>query len=209
MSNPPTSLSATNGDTEVTISFTSGSDGGSAITDYLYSTDGLTYTSTGDATSPITISGLTNGVTYSITLKAVNVNGNSIASSPVSATPNVVQTIQTFTTVGTTSWTAPSGVTSVEYLLVSGGGGGGQNSSNNYGRYNSGGPGNSGINQNFDGSGIKNYGAGGNGGVPNTVATGTTTANVGKGGDGTGATLNSFANGIAGGSGIVMLKYYT
>jgi hypothetical protein len=45
--------------------------------------------------------------------------------------------------------------------------------------------------------------------VPNTVATGTTPANVGKGGNGSGATLNSFANGIAGGSGIVMLRYYT
>lgn len=32
---------------------------------------------------------------------------------------------QTFTTVGTTSWTAPSGVTLIEYLVVGGGGGGG------------------------------------------------------------------------------------
>lgn len=34
-------------------------------------------------------------------------------------------TITTFTSVGTTSWTAPSNVTSVEYLVVAGGGGGG------------------------------------------------------------------------------------
>ncbi len=34
-------------------------------------------------------------------------------------------TIQSFTSVGTTSWTAPAGVTSVDYLLVGGGGGGG------------------------------------------------------------------------------------
>lgn len=89
-----------------------------------------------------------------------------------------------------------------------GGSGGGQNSSNNYGRYNSGGPGASGYYINFDGT-PKSYGPGGNGGVPNTPASETTIANVGKGGSGTGATLNSFANGIAGGSGIVIIKYYT
>jgi hypothetical protein len=88
--NPPTSLSATPGNGNATISFTPGSNGGSAITDYLYSTNGVTYTSTGDSTSPITINGLTNGVTYSITLKAVNANGNSSASTAVSATPTGV-----------------------------------------------------------------------------------------------------------------------
>ena len=31
----------------------------------------------------------------------------------------------------------------------------------------------------------------------------------GSGGVGTGATLNSYANGIDGGSGIVIIKYYT
>jgi len=123
--NPPTNLSATNGNTEITISFTAGSNGGSAITDYLYSTDGITYISSGYSVSPITITGLTNDVSYTITLKAVNAIGNSIVSSAVSATPNVVLTIETFTTVETTSWTAPYGVTSVDYLLVSGGGGGG------------------------------------------------------------------------------------
>ena len=35
--------------------------------------------------------------------------------------------IDTFTSIGTTSWTAPAGVTSVEYLVVAGGGGGGIN----------------------------------------------------------------------------------
>jgi hypothetical protein len=34
-------------------------------------------------------------------------------------------TITTFTTVGSTTWTAPAGVTSVDYLVVGGGGGGG------------------------------------------------------------------------------------
>jgi hypothetical protein len=39
--------------------------------------------------------------------------------------PTDTITIQSFTTVGTTSWTAPAGVTSVEYLVVAGGGGAG------------------------------------------------------------------------------------
>ena len=34
-------------------------------------------------------------------------------------------TVQSFTSTGSTTWTAPSGVTSVEYLVVAGGGGGG------------------------------------------------------------------------------------
>lgn len=94
------------------------------------------------------------------------------------------------------------------YGNLVGGSGGGQNSSNNYGRFNSGGAGSLGSATNFDGT-FKYYGAGGNGGVPNTVATGTTISNIGKGGHGTGATLNSFSNGIDGGSGIVIIKYYT
>jgi hypothetical protein len=89
-----------------------------------------------------------------------------------------------------------------------GGSGGGQNSSNNYGRFNSGGAGSLGTPTNFYGS-FQYYGPGGNGGVPNTVATGTTLANVGKGGNGTGTTLNSFSDGIDGGSGIVVIKYFT
>jgi hypothetical protein len=89
-----------------------------------------------------------------------------------------------------------------------GGSGGGQTSANNYGRFNSSGQGSLGSFTNFYGS-FQYYGPGGNGGVPNTVASGTTAANIGKGGNGTGATLNSFANGIDGGSGLVVIRYYT
>jgi hypothetical protein len=93
--------------------------------------------------------------------------------------------------------------------LVGGSGGGLTTGNNNYGRYNSGGPGAGGQYINFDGNGVVFYGNGGDGGVPNTIATGTTIASVGKGGKGTGATLNSYANGIDGGSGIVIIRYYT
>lgn len=96
----------------------------------------------------------------------------------------------------------------VAYGNLVGGSGGGQTTSNNYGLYNSSGPGSMGSYINFDGTPVF-YGAGGNGGVPNTVSTTITPSNIGKGGSGTGATLNSYANGRDGGSGIVILKYYT
>jgi hypothetical protein len=85
----PTSLAATAGNGDVSIAFTAGSNGNSAITNYKYSTNGTTYTalSPADTTSPITISGLTNGTSYTIYLKAVNAIGDSVASSSVSATP--------------------------------------------------------------------------------------------------------------------------
>jgi len=75
--------------------------------------------------------------------------------------------------------------------------------------YNSGGAGGQGLYLNFDGAGTKIYSAGGTGGVPNTPATVASVANLGVGGKGTGATLNAAANGMDGGSGIVILKWYT
>jgi len=121
----PTSLSATAGDGEASISFTAGNDGGSEITNYEYSTDGSSWTalSPTDVTSPVTITGLTNGVAYTIYLRAVNAVGSGASSSEVSVTP--VATTISFTTVGSTSWTAPTGVTSIDYVVIGGGGGGG------------------------------------------------------------------------------------
>jgi hypothetical protein len=85
----PTSLVATAGDAQASISFTAGSDGGSAITNYKYSLDGTTFTALSPSviTSPVTITGLTNGTTYNIYLKAVNTAGDGTASSSVSVTP--------------------------------------------------------------------------------------------------------------------------
>jgi hypothetical protein len=83
----PTSLVATAGDGQTSISFTAGSSGASAITDYEYSLDGTTFTSIGATTSPVTISGLINSTTYTIYLRAVNTQGSGTASSSVSVTP--------------------------------------------------------------------------------------------------------------------------
>ena len=85
----PTISSVTAGDGSLTVSFTAGSDGGSPITNYKYSVDGTTYTALNPATttSPFSISGLTNGTSYSVTIKAVNANGDSPASNAVAGTP--------------------------------------------------------------------------------------------------------------------------
>lgn len=86
----PTGLSATPGNTTATITFTAGSDGGSAITNYQYSTNaGSSWTALSpvDTTSPITITGLTNGTAYTIIIRAINAVGNGASSASVSVTP--------------------------------------------------------------------------------------------------------------------------
>jgi hypothetical protein len=85
----PSALSATVGNTTATISFTPGYNGGSAITNYYYSVDnGASYIYSTNTTSPIIISGLTNGTTYTVVLKSVNINGNSTPSGSVIVTPH-------------------------------------------------------------------------------------------------------------------------
>ena len=107
--NAPTSLSAVPSLTSVAISFTAPTnDGGATITNYEYNINGGSFIafSPADATSPVTISGLSQGTSYTITLKAVNIVGAGPASDGVA-----------FTTL----LPAP---TSVEYLVIGGGGGG-------------------------------------------------------------------------------------
>lgn len=81
----PTGLTATSTDTTITISFTQGSDGGSPITNYKYSTNGSSYLYyfTPQTSSPFTISGLVPGISYTIRLKAVNAIGDSEVSESV------------------------------------------------------------------------------------------------------------------------------
>ena len=88
-SRPLSGMTATPGDGSATVAFSPGSDGGSPITNYKYSIDGVTYIalSPASATSPITIPGLTNGVLTTIYLKAVNANGDSLSARAVQVTP--------------------------------------------------------------------------------------------------------------------------
>jgi hypothetical protein len=86
----PASLSASAGNQSVSISFTQSSNGGAAITNYKYSLDGgATFTAFSPAvtTSPVSITGLTNGVSYSIKLKAVNSLGDGADSASITVTP--------------------------------------------------------------------------------------------------------------------------
>ncbi len=86
----PTITSITSGDQQLTVNFTAGSDGGSAITNYEYSTNGgtsFTPFSPADTTSPVVITGLTNGTSYSVRIRAVNSVGSGGQSNAVSATP--------------------------------------------------------------------------------------------------------------------------
>ena len=85
----PTNLIATAGDGQVSIAFTAPSDeGGPAISDYEYRSKTVAdpyggWTSASTATSPVVITGLTNGSDYSIQLRAVNSEGNGAESAAV------------------------------------------------------------------------------------------------------------------------------
>jgi hypothetical protein len=84
----PTLNSVTAGDKRLTIAFTAGATGGSAITDYEYSLNGGAYISAGTTTSPFTITGLDGRSNYSVILKARNSVGLGTASTSTSATTN-------------------------------------------------------------------------------------------------------------------------
>jgi len=76
----PTGVSAAAGDASANISFTSPSDvGGSAITEYLVADSTKAHTATGSS-SPISVSGLTNGTSYTFNVWAINAFGQSVAS---------------------------------------------------------------------------------------------------------------------------------
>ena len=80
----PTSLVATPSDGQVSVAFTAPTDdGGAAITDYEYQLGSGSWTSASTTSSPVVISGLTNGNSYSIKLRAVNSAGNGAESGAV------------------------------------------------------------------------------------------------------------------------------
>jgi hypothetical protein len=85
----PTSLIATSGSGSASIEFTAGANGGSAITKYQYRVGSGAWTDVVGTTSPITVTGLTNFVSASIRLRAVNSVGNGAASVAVTVTPRL------------------------------------------------------------------------------------------------------------------------
>ncbi len=97
-SSAATITGVTPSESALVVSFSApSSDGGATISNYKYSTDGTNYfaLSPSQTISPLTIrylstdgtTALANGTSYPITIKAVNINGDSSASNSISGTP--------------------------------------------------------------------------------------------------------------------------
>ena len=117
----PTAITITPSTGSLSVRFTAGAAGTSPITTYKYSLDGGTTWAarqTGTTASPIAITGLVNGTTYSVSIRAVSLVSDGTASAAVSATlPNAPAT----PTIGTA--TANAGRTAtVRWTLGSNGG---------------------------------------------------------------------------------------
>ena len=121
--NAPTALVSTKGNGQISVAFTAPSfDGGLPITTYQYalSTDSyatFTTRSAGTTASPLVITGLTNGTSYGVKIRAVNSLGNGLTSDAATAvTPSTVPNAPTITSSPsnvngqvTVSWNALTG----------------------------------------------------------------------------------------------------
>jgi subtilisin family serine protease len=118
----PTGITITPSSGSLSVRFTAGAAGTSPITSYKYSINGGTTWATrqtGTTASPIVITGLTNGTTYSVSIRAVSLVGDGATSTPVSVSIPVAPSTPT---IGTA--TANAGRTAtVRWTLGSNGGG--------------------------------------------------------------------------------------
>ena len=129
----PTIDTVTAGSGNLTVSFTAGGSGGSTITKFEYSLDsGSNWETATVLSSPFVITGLTNGTSYSLKMRGVNVIGNGTASAMVSGTPYTVPGAPSFTGTVTPSSgslsitivpgsTGGSAITSYQYSTDRGG----------------------------------------------------------------------------------------
>ena len=98
-----TGVTGTAGDAQVDVSFTSPSDvGGAAVTGYRVTDSTGAHTASGSA-SPVTVTGLTNGTSYTFNVWAINPFGWSTASdasgSVTPALPPLLETLPYFRVV--------------------------------------------------------------------------------------------------------------
>ncbi|MEN0036434.1 MAG: DUF4347 domain-containing protein [Cellvibrio sp.] len=118
----PTTVTATAGDTQADVAFTApASNGGATITGYTVTSNPGGFTGTG-AGSPITVTGLTNGVSYTFTVTATNSAGTGSASGASNSITPASPQIITFANPGAQSFgTSPDlgvGVSSTSGLTV-------------------------------------------------------------------------------------------
>jgi len=120
----PTGVSASAGNAQATVSFTAPTDvGGSAITGFRAQSN--TGVGASGSSSPITVTGLSNGTSYTFNVWAINAFGYSAPSDASTAVSPFAQGQQEYTTAGSYTWVAPAGVTSVSIVAIGGGGSGG------------------------------------------------------------------------------------
>ncbi|MEY4131011.1 MAG: hypothetical protein RLZZ31_1135 [Actinomycetota bacterium] len=130
----PSVSSVTSGNSSATVNFTAGDAGGAPITNYQYSVNGGTTwitRSPASTTSPLVISGLQNGTSYDVQIRAVNSEGPGAATSTTQVTPQGPPAAPTITGITQTAtslsvgFTAPSSnggstVTNYEYTTDGG-----------------------------------------------------------------------------------------
>jgi hypothetical protein len=130
----PTITSIVPSNQTATVNFTTGTTGGLPITNYEYSTDnGSSWNlrSPASTTSPIVITGLVNGTSYPIRIRAINSLGSGTQSNAISVTPATTPDAPTITGFSVTSssvtvnFTAPisnggSAITNYKYSIDNG-----------------------------------------------------------------------------------------
>lgn len=107
----PTIGTATLGDASATVAYTAGATGGAAATFTATSSPGGL---TGTGASPITVSGLTNGTSYTFTVTATNSNGTSTASAASNSVVPNVAILTAYQSIATATVPA-GGVSSVSF----------------------------------------------------------------------------------------------
>jgi Fibronectin type III domain len=102
--------------TYLTVYFSAGDPGSTPITGFEYSFNGIDWLPTASTDSPLIISGLSNGTTYSVQLRADNASGAGASSDPTDGTPygvpDVPDASQITATAGNywadVNWVAPN-----------------------------------------------------------------------------------------------------
>ncbi|MEC0090461.1 S-layer homology domain-containing protein [Paenibacillus macquariensis] len=117
----PTNISAVAGNGQATVTFTAPADnGGSAVTGYEVTSSPGNVVVTG-AVSPITLTGLTNGTSYTFTVKAINGIGKSVSSAESNAViPRAESSSSSSTPSAPVTPTIPENTKTIVDIIVNG-----------------------------------------------------------------------------------------